>query len=452
MALTPWIRIGQPLEAVMSDYERIFDAWEQGGIRGLVFGRLVFADEQGQSTIPAFKGDPTPYQKRGLKAELRDVPLQPDKEKLLHAMLADAKKRDWTVMIFSPASGTIAAEGLPLEEDPYGTQAHAASWEDIFAAFPEADGGIVDGWTESPYELTYHHGNAVFRPLNDGQRREATARGYDAERLDRGRQHLHQRFQSFTPAEVDYYGDYGVLSEMNLFDINEDALYWLRWRREDGIRQGREFRQAIDELPRQLLLGNGPRSAVFSGMTALDFHAWGQIVDLLLVKHYFWHRGFDGMYGTVARWIQQIQEWNPVLSEGCPATFSISPGAVLDGAPRLARHPPARGGVPSRHGIGISAGVFRRGSARRDAPRHRRGRRPAKDPALGRYRAHAPRRRPHDLRRSLPHPPSLGNGRTPALPLPQPRPPNCGRMGSHLADVRHCVGRRSRRLLASGDA
>ena len=123
MALTPWIRIGQPLEAVMSDYERIFDAWEQGGIRGLVFGRLVFADEQGQSTIPTFKGNPAPYQKRGLNAQLRDVPLQPDKEKLLHAMLADAKKRDWTVMIFSPASGTIAAEGLPLEEDPYGTQA-----------------------------------------------------------------------------------------------------------------------------------------------------------------------------------------------------------------------------------------------------------------------------------------------------------------------------------------
>ena len=315
MTLTPWIRIGQPLEAVMSDYERIFDAWEQGGIRGLVFGRLVFADEQGQYTIPAFKGDPAPYKKRGLNANLRDVPLQPDKEKLLHAMLADAKKRGWTLMIFAPASGTIAAEGLPLEEDPYGTQAHAAAWEDIFAAFPETDGGIVDGWTESPYELAYHHGNAVFRPLNDGQRREATARGYDAERLDQGRHHLHQRFQSFTPAEVDYYGAHGVLSEMNLFDINEDALYWLRWRREDGIRQGREFRQAIDELPRQLLLGNGPRSAVFSGMTALDFHAWGQIVDLLLVKHYFWHRGFDGMYGTVARWVQQIQEWNPALSE-----------------------------------------------------------------------------------------------------------------------------------------
>ena len=55
MALTPWIRIGQPLEAVVDDYERIFDAWDRGGIRGLVFGRLFFADDQGQFTVPAFQ-------------------------------------------------------------------------------------------------------------------------------------------------------------------------------------------------------------------------------------------------------------------------------------------------------------------------------------------------------------------------------------------------------------
>ncbi len=315
MALTPWIRIGQPLEAVVDNYEQIFDAWQLGGIRGLVFGRMTFADEQGQFTIPAFKGDTAPYEKRGIKAELNDTLLQPEKEKRLRAMLADAKSRGWTVMIFAPASGTISAQGLPPEQDPYGTQLHAASWEDIFTAFPEVDGGIMDGWTESAYEVVYHHGNAVFRAMNDNQRQQATARGYDPARLDSGRAHLHQRFQNFTPAEVDYYGDHGVLSEMNLFDINEDTLYWLRWRREDGIREGQAFRTALDEMPRKILLGNGPRSAVFSGMTALDYHAWDQIVDLLLVKHYFWHRGFDGLYGTVARWVQQIQAWNPSLNE-----------------------------------------------------------------------------------------------------------------------------------------
>ena len=35
MALTPWIRIGQPLEAVMSDYERIFDAWNKAASAAL---------------------------------------------------------------------------------------------------------------------------------------------------------------------------------------------------------------------------------------------------------------------------------------------------------------------------------------------------------------------------------------------------------------------------------
>ena len=62
MALTPWIRIGQPLEAVVDDYERIFDAWDGGGIRGLVFGRRFFADDQGQFTVPAFQGDVAPYE------------------------------------------------------------------------------------------------------------------------------------------------------------------------------------------------------------------------------------------------------------------------------------------------------------------------------------------------------------------------------------------------------
>ena len=138
---------------------------------------------------PAFKSDLAPYQKRGLTAQLRDVPLQPDKEKLLHAMLADAKRRGWTVMIFSPASGTIAAEGLPLEEDPYGTQAHAASWEDIFAAFPEADGGHCR-WLDrvalragvSPRQCGFSARSMTASA--EKQRLEATT----LKRLDRGRQ------------------------------------------------------------------------------------------------------------------------------------------------------------------------------------------------------------------------------------------------------------------------
>ncbi|MDP6998420.1 MAG: hypothetical protein QF569_20160 [Candidatus Poribacteria bacterium] len=315
MSLQAWMRIGQPLEPVMNDYERIFDAWEAGGVSGFVFGRTLFADDQGRFTVPAFPSNPQAYRNRGLEPNVRQAETDPAKEKRLHAMLDNAKARGWTIFIFSPGNGATGAKSLPLEEDAYGAVSMAAVWDEVFSAFPQVDGGIMDGWTESAYELRKHHGNAVFADIPESTSALAAARGYDTAKLERGMLHLRKRFQCFSPAQVRYYGTHGVLSAINLFNINEDAIYWLRWRKEDSIKTGQALRRQLDTSPRRLLLGNGPRSAVFSGMTGLDFHAWDKIVDVLLVKHYFWHRGFDGMYGTVARWVSQVHAWNPDLTE-----------------------------------------------------------------------------------------------------------------------------------------
>ena len=35
----------------------------------------------------------------------------------------------------------------------------------------------------------------------------------------------------------------------------------------------------------------------------------------MLPSNAFWHRGFDGLYGTVARYVQTLTEWSPGLSE-----------------------------------------------------------------------------------------------------------------------------------------
>jgi hypothetical protein len=322
MAMEPWIRIGQPLEGVLEDFERIFDAWELGGIRTMVFGRLLFRDEAGGFSIPAFSQNPEPYERRGLLPPNRKVEPDYGKEKLLHKMLENAKKRNWQLLVFCPGQGTSPVRPHPPDQDPYGASATAAVWEDVFESFPEADGGVMDGWTESAYELSYHHGNAVFADLNDRVKEQAEVRGYDPTRLERGMHRLRDRFKSLSPAEVRYSGATGLLSGLNLFDLNEDSLYWLRWRREDGLKEGTAFRDELDKLPRSLLLGNGLRSAVFSGMTAVDFAAWDAILDFLLVKHYFWNRGFDGMYGTVSRWVRQISEWNPELTE--PDCFTVA--------------------------------------------------------------------------------------------------------------------------------
>src|SRR5215210_865992 len=47
-----WMRLGQPLEPVLADHERILDAWQSGGVRGLVVGRLAF--------LPDYPDDPEP--------------------------------------------------------------------------------------------------------------------------------------------------------------------------------------------------------------------------------------------------------------------------------------------------------------------------------------------------------------------------------------------------------
>ena len=46
--MVPWIFVHNPLEHWLEDYPRIFDAWEDGGVRGIVVGRLWFRQREGQ--------------------------------------------------------------------------------------------------------------------------------------------------------------------------------------------------------------------------------------------------------------------------------------------------------------------------------------------------------------------------------------------------------------------
>ena len=39
------------------------------------------------------------------------------------------------------------------------------------------------------------------------------------------------------------------------------------------------------------------------------------LFDYIFPKHYFWHRGFDSMYGAIARWVRKLGERNHSLTE-----------------------------------------------------------------------------------------------------------------------------------------
>mgnify|MGYP001211282502 CR=1 FL=1 len=149
-----WTFVHNPLEYWLDDYKRIFDAWHDGGMRGIVIGRMFFQQDDG-TQIPTYRADPECYKALGVPPP-PDAPTDPAKEKRFHAMLDDAAARNWHIMIFG---GSLPQEGrLPVEQDPYGAISGAASALDLVRAYPQVHGRIIDGPGENHYELAFHHG------------------------------------------------------------------------------------------------------------------------------------------------------------------------------------------------------------------------------------------------------------------------------------------------------
>src|SRR5258708_39876996 len=89
--LVPWMYMIYPLEQWLDDYERTLDAWEEGGVRGLVIGPLVFFKEVPRfdftyarpgEKFPTFAPDPATYRRYGVDPPL-GAPRGPAKKKAI---------------------------------------------------------------------------------------------------------------------------------------------------------------------------------------------------------------------------------------------------------------------------------------------------------------------------------------------------------------------------------
>ena len=333
MPMEPWIFLSQPLESIMGDFQRTFDAWEAGGIRGIVVGRLIFQDENGQQMVP-FTSNPDVFEQYGVDPP-DERPPNKELEKQFRAMLQDASKRDWHIMVFAPESSGASTTTLSLDKDPYGGIAKAARMRDAMEAFPEVHGGIMDGPAEHSYELQFHHGGEAFA-FPDYIKGQAEALGYDVPRIQKAYDHLKNRFQNLSQSLVRFHACGGALGSIALFDINEDVIYWQGFRQD--ITQGhiRSVSENLNRFGRRLELGAIFRSPAFTMQNASDYLENVKHLDYVFPKHYFWHRGFDGMYGTVARWVKQIADWNPALTEeDCFAVVKAWFGLELPGVNSL---------------------------------------------------------------------------------------------------------------------
>jgi len=321
--LVPWMYIHDPMEHWMANYQHIFDGWEEGGVRGIVVGPLRFFTkvpkyemsygyQYANAQFPTFAPDPKVYAAFGV-APPREEPRQPEKEKMFKAMLDNAASRGWEILFFG--SGQQGGS-RPLAEDPYNAVGFAAGVQDTMNAFPQAQGIVMDGaLSEHSYELAFHHGGEVFE-MTDGEKALLSAAGVDVGRMERGEAHLLEQFHHLTPSRVRYYSSGGLLGALWLFDFNEDALYWFRKRQEGSLLQMAAVHEQMRRLNRRVKLGGIPRISTFSLLTTQDYSRMSPYFDYLFPKLYFWNRGFDGMYGVIARWVEKISEWNPQLSEG----------------------------------------------------------------------------------------------------------------------------------------
>ncbi len=338
--LVAWMYMIYPLESWLDDYKRTLDAWGEGGVRGIVIGPLRFWDgppsfdftyRRAGAKLATFAPDPKIYRDLGVDVPAA-MPRDPVKEKKLQGLLDEIRSRNWNLMLFGPGYYGVRKS---FEQDPFGALSLAAGVRDTMRAFPQADGVIVDGAGEQHYELDFHHGGELFE-IRDHHKAMMRHLGFDVTRMERGMSHLRTRFHNLTPGTVRYHADGGMLGGLALFDVNEDVLYWLRMRQELTLRSMQAMREQIDRIDPKPKLGTIPRAATFSVLTTQSYERTHKYFDLMFPKHYFWHRGFDGMYGSIARWVRTIGDWNPSLSErDCFAVVKSWFGIELPGVNSL---------------------------------------------------------------------------------------------------------------------
>ena len=216
----------QPLEHWLEGYQQRFDAWEEGGVEGIIVGRMQFKQDDG-SIIPSYPANPKLYAEHGVELP-EETPRDLEKEKKLQAMMDDAAARGWQIMTFGMGRGGVV--GL----------------EDLITFYPQVHGVIIDGPGENHYELAFHHGGELLE-LRPGEDQQFAAMGADVGRMQRGVDHLRQALCRLTPQRVRYLAQGGLFSVLNLIDLDEDGLYWLRMRQEKSRRSWADARTIVDQ-------------------------------------------------------------------------------------------------------------------------------------------------------------------------------------------------------------
>jgi hypothetical protein len=321
-----WMDIMRDVEQLIHGYPRFYDAWEAGGVDGLVIGPLEFGTskllpgvKREASANPTATFDPNPaiYERLGVAVPPAARP-EPELRKGLEKALTAAKDRGWSVYIFQASAGApIEGEG-PLITDERKRAAYIARMVDTLAHYPMADGAIMDG-PEWGYEIAPHHQNHrsyFFHDLPPTVANKCAELGYDYNALVAAKDRLLHLFHNLDRAKIGLHQMGGLLGGYHLLGADPDLMAWFSFRVDSLTDFFSTIRAGLaSELDHPIKLGVGPRSAAFAPLCGYDFTRLAEFMELLLPKHYFFHRGFDGMLGTIHRYVETLCAWNPGLRD-----------------------------------------------------------------------------------------------------------------------------------------
>src|SRR3954465_4111958 len=108
-----WMDIMRDVEQLVQGYARFYDAWEAGGVDGLVIGPLEFGTskllpgikwESSAHPTATFDPDPAIYARLGVAAPPPARP-EPQLRAGLSKALTAAKDRGWSIYIFQASAG-----------------------------------------------------------------------------------------------------------------------------------------------------------------------------------------------------------------------------------------------------------------------------------------------------------------------------------------------------------
>ncbi|MBX3013155.1 MAG: hypothetical protein KF832_16675 [Caldilineaceae bacterium] len=321
-----WMDVMRTLEPVLADHERLLDAWSAGGVDGLVIGPLLFDQpklfsgvrwETGKQPYATFDPDPAVYRRFGVTPPAAP-PADPAKRRLLEQTLLAAKARGWSVWIFQASAGAGPGGSGHIFADEQTQAAICARMVDTLAHYPMVDGTIMDG-PEWGYEIAPHHMNRrsyIFDDLPETVAPACQRLGYAYPTLVAAKDRFYAHLHRLDNRQLQRHAHGGLLGTFRLLGGDADLMAWFQFRVESLTAFFRQVRTALDrEFGRTVKLGVGPRTAAFAPLCGYDFAQLAEFIDILLPKHYFFHRGFDGLIGTVYRYVETLTAWNPGLSD-----------------------------------------------------------------------------------------------------------------------------------------